>query len=82
MRSRPVDIAVLPDRVAGSICLIVAVAMCIGAGAVSFGGGTAITRTYGAVLLTPPALGMLWIGADLVTGMRLSRTWKRISGRG
>lgn len=81
MRSRPVDIAVLPDRVAGIICLVVAVAMCAGAGAVSFGGGTAITRTYGAVFLTPPALGMLWIGADLITGLRLSRAWRRMSGR-
>lgn len=82
MRTRPVDITVLPDRMCGIICLIIAIAMCVGAAAVSFGGGTTITRTYGAVLLTPPALGMLWIGLDLVTDLRLSRAWRRISGRG
>lgn len=82
MRPRPTDVSVLPDRIAGGICLMVAIAMCVGAAAVSFGGGTTITRTYGAVLLMPPALGMLWIGLDLVTDLRLSRAWRRISGRG
>jgi hypothetical protein len=81
MSARGHDITVLPDRVAGAICLVVATAMCAGAGAVSIFGGSGIVRAYGSAFLAPPALGMLWIGLDLLSGMRLSQGWKRLSGR-
>jgi len=81
MSLRDQDITMLPDRIAGTICLIVALAMCTGAGAVALFGGTGPVRAYGSAFLAPPALGMLWIGLDLLSGMRLSQGWKRLAGR-
>jgi hypothetical protein len=82
MRPRNPDVAALPDRPMGIVCLVIAVAMCTGAGAVSLFGGSNAARIYGSVFMAPPALGMLWIGLDLTSGMRLSKAWSRLARRG
>lgn len=82
MSLKDLDVAALPDRPMGIVCLLMAIAMCTGAGAVAIFGGSNAARIFGSVLLAPPALGMLWIGLDLTSGMRLSKAWSRMAGRG